>query len=542
MNPRGYSGKLFLSLLLFTFGLVNTAALAQDTVIVGMHQELEFLNVIYTQGGNSLSASKLAQRGLLFLDEDSNWIGELATEVPSLANGGISEDGTSVTYNLREGITWHDGAPVTSADVKATWEMIMNPANAVVTRFGYDRITSIDTPDDLTVVLNFAEPFTSWPILFDAIVPQHVIEANSPNLDRSEAMRTPIGFGPFRISQWRTGEFIEYEAFDDYWRGRPKIDRLVIQIYPSVDALMQAVAAKEVDIAWSVPASYVPQVRALEDQGIRLVTASRATAERYVMNADASEAPLFADQQLRKALHHAIDKQLIVDELLYGLAAVAVSEWQGSPWQNPDLPAYEYDPERASAMLDDLGWVVGADGIREKDGQRLSFVHKTTVGNLLRENVQLLVQQLFRDVGVEMIIDNQRTADLFGTWHQGGHWSQGNYEMGGWSHGLRVPDPEISNRFLCSEIASETNQAGSQWFRYCNPDIDALLEEQAVTLDADARKQLLFEAQAIFHDDAYVIYLYAAPLIYTVREEIRNFTLHRFANFYWNPHEWVLEQ
>jgi peptide/nickel transport system substrate-binding protein len=312
----------------------------RDSVVLGMHQELEFLNVLYTQGGNSLSASKLAQRGLLFLDADSNWVGELAAEVPSLENGGVSEDGLTITYALRDGLTWHDGEPVTSADVQATWDMIMNPDYAVITRFGYDRIGSVETPDPLTVVLNFSEPFASWPILFDAIIPKHVIEANADNLDESEAMRTPIGFGPYRIVEYRTGESIEYEAFDGYWNGRPIIDRFFIRIYPSVDALMQAVAAQEVDIAWAVPISYVPQIEGLESQGVILVSAPSANAERYVMNADAEQNPLFADKALRQALQHAVDKQQIIDALLFGLAEPGLGEWQGSPWQNPDLPPY----------------------------------------------------------------------------------------------------------------------------------------------------------------------------------------------------------
>ena len=138
---------------------------------------------------------------MLFTDAESNWIGELATEVPTLENGGVSEDGLTITYKLRDGVTWHDGEPVTSADVKATWEMIMNPDYAVITRFGYDRIGSVETPDPLTVVVNFAEPFASWPILFDAIIPKHVIDANADDLDNSEAMRQPVGFGPFRSSR-----------------------------------------------------------------------------------------------------------------------------------------------------------------------------------------------------------------------------------------------------------------------------------------------------------------------------------------------------
>ena len=509
-----------------------------DSVVVGMHQELEFLNVLYTQGGNSLSAAKLAQRGLLFLDEASNWTGELATEMPSLANGGITDEGLTITYKLRDGVTWHDGQPVTSADVKATWDMVMNPDNAVITRFGYDRITAVETPDPLTVVLRFSEPFASWPILFDAIVPKHVIDANSPGLDESPAMREPIGFGPYRIVSWQPDQAVEYAAFDNYWRGRPKIDRFFIRFYPSVDALMQAVAAKEVDIAWSVPVSYVPQVQALEGQGVLLVTVPAANDERYVMNADASQNPLFADKGLRQALQHAVDKQQINDALLFGLAEIGLGEWHGSPGQHPSLPPYAYDPDRCRQMLEGVGWAVGADGVREKDGQRLSFTHKTTVGNQLRENVQLLVQQQFKDVGAEMVIQNERTADLFGTWEQGGKWSHGDYQMGGWSHGLRVPDPEVSNRYLCSEIASEANPAGSQWYRYCNPQVDELLMQQAVTFDLEARKEIIFRIQEILHDDAYWIWLYATPLTYTAPENLRNFTLHPFANFYFNPHEW----
>jgi peptide/nickel transport system substrate-binding protein len=514
------------------------AAQARDSVVLGIHQDLIYLNVLYTQGGLSLSSAKLAQRGLLFLDADSNWIGELAAEVPSLENGGVSEDGLTITYMLRDGVTWHDGEPVTSADVKATWDMIMNPDYAVITRAGYDRIGAVETPDPLTVVLTFSEPFASWPILFDAIIPKHVIDANADNLDESEAMRVPIGFGPYRIVDWRPGESVEYAAFDNYLRGRPTIDRFFIQNYPSVDALMQAVAAQEVDLAWSIPVSFVPQIQALESQGVALVTADTANAERYVMNADAELAPLFADKALRQALHHAIDKQQIIDALLFGLAEPGLSEWQGSSWQNPDLPPYAYDPDRCRELLDGLGWTVGDDGVRVKDGQRFIFTHKTTSGDQLRENVQLLVQQMFLDVGVEMVIENYRSTDLFGTWDQGGQWSRGDYQMGGWSHGLRVPDPEVSNRYLCSEIASEENQAGSQWYHFCNSEVDELLNQQAATFDPEERRQLIFQVQEILHEEAYWIWLYSAATIYTASAALNNFVLHPFANFYWNPQEW----
>ncbi|MBV7332427.1 hypothetical protein KFU94_30210 [Chloroflexi bacterium TSY] len=415
-------------------------------VRLGMNQELEFLNVMYTQGGNSLQASKTAQRGLLFLDAEGNWIGELATEVPSVANGMVAPDGSQVTYNLREGITFHDGSSVTAADVKATWEAIMSPDNTPITRLGYDKIESIETPDDLTVIVNFSEPFASWKILFDFVLPAHIIEENSPGLDESRAMRTPIGFGPFKIVQWKPGEFIEYEAFDDYWQGRPNIDKFFIVIYPSTEALLAALEVGEVDIAWGLRAANVPKLQELEANGV--------------------------------------------------------------------------------------------DGV--EDGTRLSFTHATTSGVLQREQVQLLVQQMLKDVGVEMVIENRRTAELFGTWDQNGVWSHGGYEMGGWSHGLRAPDPEISNRFLCNEIATPDNPGGAQWHRYCNPAVDELLIAAQTEFDEETRNALIFEAQKIMHEDAYAIYLFATGRHYGVNVAIENFELRPFTVWYGNIQEWDL--
>ena len=525
---------------------------APTSVRLGMNQELEFLNVMYTQGGNSLQASKTAQRGLLFLDEDGNWIGELATEVPSVANGMVSPDGTQVTYTLREGITFHDGSAATASDVKATWEAIMSPDNTPITRLGYERIASIETPDDLTVVVNFAEPFASWKILFDFILPEEVIAENSPGLDESLAMRQPVGFGPYKIVDWKPGEFVEYEAFDDYWQGRPNIDRFFIVFYPSTEALLAALEVGEVDIAWGLRAANVPTLLDLQEQGvINLVNAPPAGGERYVMNGDGAQASIFQDRNVRVALQHAVDKQLLIDNILHGQAEVNVgTEWHGTPWQNRDLVPYDYDPDLARSLLEENGWTDSdGDGIREshgvegyEDGTRLSFSHRTTSGVLQREQVQLLVQQMFKEVGAEMNIENRRTAELFGTWDQNGTWSHGDYEMGGWSHGLRVPDPEISNRFLCGEIASEDNPGGSQWHRYCNSEVDALLLAAQVEFDDEVRNQNIMDAQRIMHEDAYALYLFATGRHYGVSTRVQDFELRPFTLWYGNIHEWSVSE
>ncbi len=528
------------------------ASSAPSVVRLGMNQELEFLNVMYTQGGNSLQASKTAQRGLLFLDEQGNWIGELATEVPSVANGQVSPDGMQITYYLREGVTFHDGTPASASDVKATWEAIMNPDNTPITRLGYERIASIETPDDLTVVMHFSEPFASWKILFDFILPEEVIAANSPGLDESLAMRQPVGFGPFRIVDWKPGEFVEYEAFDAYWQGRPGLDKFFIVFYPSTEALLAALEVGEVDIAWGLRAANVPTLLDLQDKGIiTLVNAPPAGGERYVMNGDGTQASIFADRNVRVALQHAVDKQLLIDNILHGQAEVNVgTEWHGTPWQNRNLVPYDYDPDKARNLLEENGWMdTDGDGIREAqgaagydDGTRLTFTHRTTSGVLQREQVQLLVQQMFKEIGAEMVIENRRTAELFGTWDQNGTWSHGDYEMGGWSHGLRVPDPEISNRFLCSEIAAADNPGGSQWHRYCNPEVDTLLLAAQTEFDDAERTRLIMEAQRIMHEDAYALYLFATGRHYGVSTRVQNFELRPFTLWYGNIHEWTVSE
>src|SRR5262249_47047261 len=153
------------------------ARTAGKIVTMGMWQTVPTLNTLMTsEGGNVTSSSRLVLRGLLFFDEQANFVGDLAQEGPSLQNGGVSSDGKRVPFKLRRGVTWHDGRPVTSADVKFTWEMIMKPSSGVVSRYGYEVIQAVDTPDELTAVLRFKQPFAPWAILFDVVLPQHVLQ------------------------------------------------------------------------------------------------------------------------------------------------------------------------------------------------------------------------------------------------------------------------------------------------------------------------------------------------------------------------------
>jgi peptide/nickel transport system substrate-binding protein len=510
-------------------------------ITIGEWQPVSIMNTLMTsEGGNVISGTKLALRGLLFTDENGAPAPELATDVPTLQNGGISSDGKTITYKLRANMTWHDGQPVTAADVQYTWQAIMQPDHNVATRYGYDRINAVDTPDPQTVVVHFNDPFAPWATLFDIVLPQHVLASQS-DFNGSPYHQQPIGFGPFKVTENIKGDHTTYDAFDGYWRSRPKIDRLFIRYFGNTDSELQALQAKEIDLAWGVPLSNIPQLKDLSSQGITTLVQPGLAEERYAFNMDHSQVPLFADPQLRKALALSVDRQTIVDKLLFGLTKIARGDWDNSPWENTSISPDPYDPDQARSILDGLGWVPGPDGIRQNGGQRLAFDNTTTSGSQLRENVQLLVQQNFKDVGVEMNIKNQPTDQLFGSYAAGGVWARGTYQMGGWTTGINLPDPDQSTRYLCSQIASDQNPAGGQSYRYCNSQVDALFVQQATELDASKRKALFDQIQQITHDDYMCIWLYDSTAAWGLLTRVQNFdkTVQApFGGFHWRAEDW----
>ncbi len=511
------------------------------TLTMGQWQEMSILNTLMTsEGGNVVSGTKLTLRGLLFTDDKGGFEGELAEQVPTPQNGGISTDGKTITYKLRRNVAWHDGAPVTSADVRYTWEAVMKPDHKVGTRYGYDKIEAVDTPDLQTAVLRFKEPFAPWAILFDVVLPKHILEKES-DFNGSRFHHQPVGFGPFKITENIKGDHVTYEASDTYHRGRPKIDRIFVRYFGSTDAEIQALKAKELDLAWGLPLSNVPELKPLESQGITTLVQPGTGAERYVYNMDHKQAPLFGDKDLRMALSLAVDRKTIVEKLLFNLTTIARGDWDNTPWENTALKLVEYNPEEAKRILDRIGWKPGPDGIRVKDGQRLAFVHTTTSGSQLRENVQLLVMQNFKDVGADMSIRNERSSELFGSYAANGGWARGRYEMGGWTSSIALPDPDISSRYLTKEIASEANPTGAQWYRYSNPQIDTLFGQQATELDSEKRKAILFKIQETLREDYAWIWLYNSTATWGVQTRVKNFdrtVKAPFGGFHWRAEEW----
>lgn len=524
---------------LLSFGL-GTRVRAQDvssrdTLTFCTGQDVSTLNVIFTAAGLALSLSKFSQRGLLFYDANDNFTGELSTEVPTLSNNGISKDFKTITYKLRQNVFWQDGRPVTSKDVRFTWQTIMNPANQVISRYGYELLEDVQTPNDYTVALKFKQPFAPFRILFDAILPEHVLSGR-PDINNDPFNQGPMGFGPYRPVQWVRGSHITYEANPRYFRGAPKLKRIFVKFVPSTEANVASIKAGDCDIAWGFGASNVPDLRSI--QGVRVVKNDLPSSHRYAFNMMPGKIPLWSDIRVRRAIFHAIDRKTIIDKLLYGLVEPGTTEWGGTYWENRNLPQVPYDPKRAGELLEEAGWKLGPDGIRVRDGKRLSFTHTTYTGDQALADTQVLIQQMLKNVGVEMKINNRSLPLLFAPYKQGGIWSVGDYDMGGWFHGLRNPDPDLSFRFACWELPSDKNPTGAQWYHYCNPRVDERFKLQARAFDDGERKKYIDQIQQIIANDYVVIYLWKFAEFYAVRDNIENFAAHSWGNFYWNMWQW----
>ncbi len=535
---RVVAALLMCVLMVALTGTGSQSAPARDTLTFCTGQDVSTLNVVFTAAGLALSLSKFSQRGLLFYNEKDEFAGELAEQVPTLQNGGISRDLTTITYKLRKTVTWHDGRPVTARDVKFTWQAIMNPNNKVISRYGYNLIDDVQTPDDYTVVVKFTQPFAPFRILFDALLPQHVLGSLSDFNDHP-FNRAPVGFGPYRVAEWVQGSHIAYEANPKYFRGAPKTRRVFAKFVPSTEANIAAVRAGQCDIGWGFGAANVPALR--DAPSVDVVKNNLPNAHRYVFNMMPGKVALWEDVRVRQAIFHAIDRKAIVDRLLHGLVEPGTSEWGGTYWENKSLKPAAFDQQRARALLDEAGWRPGPDGIRVKEGRRLTFSHTTYTGDQLLADTQVVVQEMLKAVGIEMRIRNLALPLLFAPYKQGGVWAVGDYEMGGWFHGLRNPDPDLSFRFASWEIPSDQNPAGSQWYHYANLRVDELFKRQARMFNDPDRKRMIDEIQRQVANDYNVIYLWKHAEFYGARKNVENFAPHPWGNFYWNMYQWSVK-
>ena len=505
-------------------------------------QEPDNLNPMYSTMWFSWLARGFWMVPLWSFNDKAEPVAEIAKEVPSTANGGVSADGKTITYMLRKEAVWSDGTPITADDFKFTYEMIMSDKNKVLTRSPYDKIESVEAAAPDKLVVKMKQPYAGWlSNLFNYVLPKHVLEPvfkKDGTLDNAEWNRKPtVGHGPFVFKEWKSGGTMTFDANPKYWRGRPKLDQIYLRFVPDDASQLAALKTGDVDIGVWFAYSDVPD---LEKTGnIRIQMAASGYSEIWLMNVNPKTAhPAFQDEKVRMAVVMGVDRNKITKDLLYGLTKPLVGWWDGTPYgDDPELKEIPYDPEGAKKLLDEAGWKVGKDGIREKGGKKLEIRFATTTREV-RKNVQVITQQALANIGIKVVLSNYPGDVFFNGYKDKGPIATGQFEIAEWSaNPTGWPDPDVEI-FLCSQIPSDQNPSGTNWGGTCDKDLDKLLQEQSTTLDVAKRAQLFRQIAKILRDKAYHLSMWNDPDMWGVNKRLVNTKFSGAIPFFYNIYEW----
>ncbi len=459
--------------------------------------------------------------GLTTTDENMNTVPLLAQTVPSIENGLVQlrpDGGMDVTWKLRPNIKWHDGEPFTSADVRFTVDAINDPNWNPESTDGFDSISSVDTPDPLTAIVHYKEHYAPFENQFQrGTLPKHLLAGR--DIEKAvDYNRNPLGTGPYRLKEWKAGEYILLERVENYWRGRqyPVIDQLAFKFLTNQNTRIQSLRAGEVQIVGTLPWDKVPEV-----EKIPLIRIHKTAANSYEhFSLNEKTVPAFRDKRVRQALAYAIDREALTKSILYGLTPVIHSPVQPMSWAfNPNVKGYPFDPSRARALLADASL---------KD--RLSFTLITMAGNVVRERVAQAIQAQLKDVGVDMKIQ------LFDSTTLGQMWFEGRFEafMANWT---MPSDPGITLFFA----SDRTPPRGRNVNYYSNPLLDKLLYASDQTIEREKRRDLLLRAQEMIAEDMPELFLYNRTFLDAIPENLENFRGNPTnTGIFWNVHEWRL--
>ena len=497
-------------------------------------------------------------------DDQNNLIPYAAEEIPSAENGGVSEDGLTITYKLKDCIFWSDGEPITSADFVFNWQAAMDPANAPVSRGGWDKIASVEAPDERTVVITFSELYPSWPTIFNlgpnnlsgGLLPAHVFEGQT-GLETNPQIHQPTwAGGPFAIKEWVPGDHMTLVRNPNYFGTPAKLDYINIKFVPDPEAGLAALQAGDVQLMVNLAESDIPTIQGLESQGIQLRVDATPDFEHLFFNlgtvagvdgagiSDVDGFCPFKDPNVRKAIAMGIDRlSFIKNYLQVEDAAFIASLWPNSYWYNTALEPYPYDPEQANALLDEAGYPVGSDGIRAGtcDGQevRFSLGIETTTAQRRVDNV-LTIQSDLKQIGIDIIPNHLPAGTFFGSYTDGADMPRGNFDMAVYTTGF-YPDPDSSDSFGCDDVPSAANTAGSNNYHICDPELDAMFLEALKSADPATRKAVYDEIQQYMFDNVIIIPLYARANIFAYSDTLVFPPSSGYANAFWSAEDFDIK-
>jgi peptide/nickel transport system substrate-binding protein len=508
-------------------------------------QEPDTLNPYYTNMWFSSILQQLYNCWAWEYDDENVPFPKLVTEIPTTDNGGVSEDGTVLTLNLRDDLVWSDGTPLTTEDFVFTHEMIVNPSNTVSSVYPYDYLESIEAVDERTLVMTFSEPFAPWEASYwHGILPKHVLGPvfdSEGSIDEAEwNLLANVGCGPYVVAEWESGSYLRFVKNPNYWLGEPNIEEIFLQFVPDDASQTAAIIAGDADLGTFPPISDVPTLQAA---GVTVLSQNGGYNEGWFFNFRDMASPGAKDLKVRQAVTMAIDREAIIRDLQAGLTVPAETLWDGIAGQgyvSPDIVPWTYDPEGAKALLDEAGYTDSDDdGIREDaDGNPLTLKHGTTIREI-RQDIQAVAQQMLREVGINLEINSWDSDFFFGSYTDGSPAMLGEVDIQEWSDTTgSFPDPD-HYYWLCSEVPDEENPWGVNSFG-CDETLDAMLQQQTTMVDPEERKVMIQEITKYIHDNVYWFGIYVDPDYWMIGDRVTGYKFSGVTPFY-NIMEWDMQ-
>jgi len=504
----------------------NTPAYG-DTLIEASIGNVSSLIPNITSDQASRDVGTYMYNGLVTLGRDLEIAPELAT------SWAFSKDCLTLEFKLHPGVRWHDGAPFTADDVVFTYETTVDPKTPSPYRSDYQDVERVEAIDPHTVRVTYKKPYAkallSWAM---SMMPKHLLEPyvkTGKLRDAPQNWTAPVGTGPYRFKEMKSGEKVVVVANQDYFKGRPNISRIVYRIIPSQATIFLELKARGVDVAGLTALQYKRQTEYPAFQ--KAYNKFRYPGSGYTYLGFNLKDPRFADRRVRLAIAHAINKQELLDGVVLGLGREATGPFRPGTWaDNPNVKGVPYDLKKAAALLAEAGWKTrNPEGLLVKDGKPFTFELLTNQGNDERKKIAEIVQASLRDLGIGVDIRILEWAALLKE-----HVKKRSFDamILGWGTGA---DPD---QYVVWH-SSQTGPDELNHISYKNPEVDALLEAGRSSCVQADRTRFYHRLHEVLAEDQPLVFLYWRDVMPAVSSRIFGVNPGA-AGIKWNQDEWFV--
>lgn len=517
------------------------------------------LNVHLSNGTKDTDAASLVTEPLARISTKSTIpdIPILAKEIPSVQNGEISADYTTVTWKLKDGVVWSDGEPFTADDVVFTWQFVTKPENGATTTTEYSDIAKVEAVDKTTVKITFKASAAAWFLPFvgngGEIIPKHVVEkcASATQCDFSQK---PIGTGAYVVKDFKSGDTVNYVANDKFREpSAPYFATVEMKGGGDANTAAKAVQTGQADFAWNL--TVTPEaLKSLTDAGKTVATPQGFYAEQLELNvadprnevdgelsSPKSKNPYFSDPLVRQAFKYVVDRDAIAKSL-WGPGGVAgntlipiIRGDVGSP--------FSYDLKKAGDLLDQAGWKKGADGVREKNGVKMNMTVRSSITNQRDKELQVIKQSL-KDLGITLDLRSVDASVYFGKPDNTDSAIRFTTDINMLATGANRPDSQnFFEGFTTAQMPTKANNwGGNNINRWSDPKYDEMYAQLKRELDPEKRKAIAKQLDEYIVNDGIRVPMIIRNDVFAYRPDLINVEYSPWSSEAWNVGHWTLKK